>query len=114
MGTPYFLFPMVDLWMTIFNDPDSRTTGQKAGTYLITGPGWKGKVPSGMTHIESATLYMVILGLTYADGTEGDYEAVNARQALYKITPSAAWGKPYRPVAPPVNNNPGISMTDKP
>jgi hypothetical protein len=48
MGKRYFLFPMVDLWMTIFNSPGSRTTGQKAGTYLLTGPGWKGKVPSGI------------------------------------------------------------------
>ena len=35
-------------------------------------------------------------------------------QAQYKITPLSAWGKPYTPVAPPVNPNPGFSMTDKP
>lgn len=35
-------------------------------------------------------------------------------QAEYKITPLAAWGKPYTPKAPPVDANPGISMTDKP
>jgi hypothetical protein len=114
MGERYFLFPMVDLWMTIFNSPGSRTTGQKPGTYLLTGPGWKGTVPSGLTHIESATRYMVILGRTYADGTEADYKAVNALQAQYRITPLAAWGQPFTPVAPPVDANPGISMTDKP
>lgn len=57
---------------------------------------------------------MVILGRTYADGTEADYKAVNALQAQYKITPLSSWGKPYTPVAPPVNPNPGFSMTDKP
>lgn len=93
MGKRFFLFPMVNLWMTIFNSPGSRTTGQKAGNYLITGPGWKGEVPKGMTHIASATRYMVILGRTYADGTEADYKAANALQAQYKITPLAAWGK---------------------
>jgi hypothetical protein len=112
MGKRYFLSPMVDLWMTIFNSPGSRTTGQKAGSYLLTGPGWKGKVPSGMRHIESATRYMVILGRTYADGTEADYKAVNALQAQYRITPLATWGRPFTPVAPPVNANPGISMTE--
>jgi len=35
-------------------------------------------------------------------------------QAQYKFTPLSAWGKPYTPVAPPVNPNPGFSMTDKP
>jgi hypothetical protein len=56
---------------------------------------------------------MVILGRTYADGTEPDYKAVNALQAQYKITPLSAWGKPYTPVASPVTN-PSFSMTDKP
>ena len=48
-----------------------------------------------MKHIPSATRYMVILGRTYADGTEQDYKAVNALQAQYKITPLSAWGKPF-------------------
>ena len=114
MGKRYFLFPMVDLWMTIFNSPGTRTSGQKAGNFLLTGPGWKGEVPKGMTHIPVATRYMVILGRTYADGTEADYKAANALQAQYKITPLAAWGKPFTPMAPPVDANPGISMTDPP
>ena len=114
MGKRYFLFPMVDLWMTIFNSPGTRTTGQKAGNFLLTGPDWKGTVPKGMTHIPVATRYMVILGRTYADGTDADYKAANALQAQYRITPLAAWGKPFTPKAPPVDANPGISMTDAP
>lgn len=114
MGKRFFLFPMVDLWMTIFDSPGSRTTGQKAGNFLLTGPGWKGTVPEDMTHIPVATRYMVILGRTYADGTEADYQAANALQAQYKITPLSAWGKPFTPEAPPVDANPGISMTDPP
>ena len=30
-----------------------RTTGTQAGDYLVSGPGWKGQVPSGMTQISS-------------------------------------------------------------
>src|SRR5262245_44438319 len=114
MGKRFHLFPMVDTWMTIFASPGSRTTGQKAANFLLTGPRWKGEVPKGMQHIQSATRYMVILGRTYADGTDADYKAANALQAQYKITPLAAWGKPYTPKAPPVDANPGISMTDAP
>jgi hypothetical protein len=114
MGDRYFLFPMVDLWMTIFDSRGTRTGDTKASNYLITGPGWKGEVPQGLTHIPSATRYIVILGRTYADGTEADYKAANALQAQYKITPLASWGKPFTYVAPPVDPNPGISMTDKP
>ena len=114
MGKRFHLFPMVDMWMTIFASPGTRTGDGKAAQYLLTGPGWKGEVPKGMKHIPVATRYMVILGRTYANGTEADYKAVNALQAQYKITPLASWGKPFTPKAPPVDPNPGFSMTDKP
>lgn len=114
MGKRYYLMPMYNMWMTIFDSPGARTTGGKAANYLLTGPDWKGEVPAGMTQIKSATPKMLILGRTYADGTETDYQAVNALQAQLKITPLSAWGKPYTPKAPPVDPNPGFSMTAKP
>jgi hypothetical protein len=115
MGSRYYLFEVTDLWMTDSkSSPSTRTADGKAANYLFTGPGWKGEVPAGMKQFPIATCYMVILGRTYADGTEQDYKAVNALQAQYKFTPLSAWGKPYTPVAPPVNPNPGFSMTDKP
>ncbi len=114
MGKRFYLFPMTDLWMTDFESPGTRTSGGKAANYLITGPGWKGEVPPGMKHVPVATRYMVILGRTYADGTEKDYKIVNALQAQFKIRPLSAWGKPYTYQAPPINPNPGFSMTEKP
>ena len=114
MGDRFYLFEVVDLWMTDFAEsPSTRTAGGEAANYLITGPGWKGEVPAGMKHISLETRCAVILGRTYANGTEQDYEAVNALQAQYKITPLSAWGKPYTFEAPPVSD-PGYSMTDKP
>ena len=115
MGSRFYLFEITDLWMSDSeSSPSKRTADGKAANYLFTGPGWNGVVPEGMKHFPMATRYMVILGRTYADGTEQDYKAVNALQAQYKVTPLSAWGKPYTPVAPPVNPNPGFSMTDKP
>lgn len=115
MGSRFYLFEVTDLWMSDSEkSPSKRTASGKAANYLFTGPGWSGTVPEGVTHFPVATRYMVILGRTYADGTEQDYKAVNALQAQYKITPLSTWGKPYTPVAPPVNSNPGYSMTDKP
>ena len=62
-----------------------------------------------MKHITCATRYIVILGRTYADGTDQDYEAVNALQAQYKIVPLSAYGKSLAlPHASPVNPNPGF------
>jgi hypothetical protein len=115
MGSRFYLFEMVDLWMTdLESSPSARTAGGMAANYLITGPGWSGTVPAGMLHIPMATRYMVILGRTYADGAEEDYKAVNDLQAQYKITPLSAWGKSYTYQAPPVNANPGFSMTENP
>lgn len=114
MGDRFYLFEVVDLWMSASpSSPSKRTAGGKAANYLFTAPGWKGEVPAGMTHFPVATRRMLILGRTYADGSEEDYKAVNALQAQYKITPLSAWGKSYTPVAPPVID-PGYSMTDKP
>lgn len=114
MGKRYCVFPMYSLWMPVIASGGSRTAGGGAAQYLLSGPGWKGKVPVGMKHVESPTQYMLILGRTYADGTEEDYKAVNALQAEYKVIPLSSWGKPYTYKAPPVNPNPGFSMTDAP
>ncbi|TPG73912.1 DUF1254 domain-containing protein [Pseudomonas arsenicoxydans] len=114
MGKRLYLFPFTDLWMTDFHTPGARTTGGKAANYLVTGPGWRGTVPPGMSQIKADTRYVVILGRTYANGSEKDYKAVNALQDQYKVTPLSAWGKPYTYQAPPVNPNPGFSMTDAP
>ena len=114
MGKRFYLFEMVDLWMTVVKTPGSRTQGGKAEKYLLTGPGWMGKAPAGMTQIAFPTRYAVILGRTYADGAAQDYKIVNALQAKYSVIPLSSYGKPFKFVAPPVNANPGFSMTDKP
>jgi hypothetical protein len=46
-----------------------RTTGTQAGDYLITGPGWKGQVPGGMTQVSSPNNAVLVLGrvLVYND-----------------------------------------------
>jgi hypothetical protein len=113
MGKRYYLFPMYSLWMPVIESPGARTFGGDAATYLITGPGWSGDVPKNMTQIKSPTRYFVILGRTYADGTEEDYKAVNALQAQYTVVPLSSFGKPYTPPAAIVDPNPGFSMTDK-
>ena len=114
MGDRYFLFPMYDLWMEIVNSVGARTGATRATNYLITGPGWSGQVPAGMVQVRSPTRYFLILGRTYASGTDADYAAVNALQAQFKLTPLSSFGRDFTFRAPPVDPNPGFSMTDKP
>jgi hypothetical protein len=110
----FFTFELADLWMIVKDSVGVNTSGSKAMTYLFTGPGWKGTVPAGMTHISFPTRHLVILGRTYSQGTKKDLAKVHALQAHYKVVPLSAYGKPYVFKAPPVNPNPGFSMTEAP
>jgi hypothetical protein len=104
----YFLMPILDAWTTVFQVPGKRTTGTRAQKYLITGPGWSGTVPDGLTQYKSATNLVWILGRTYCTGTTQDYAEVHAIQDQYKLVPLSSYGKPYTPPAGMVD--PSIDM----
>lgn len=95
----YFLFPMLDGWTTVFQVPGKRTTGTKAQKYAITGPGWTGTLPPGVTEYKSPTGMVWILGRIYSTGTPEDYKAVHAAQDQVSVVPLSAYGKPYQPEA---------------
>ena len=73
----YYLMPMLSGWTDVFEVPGKRTTGTKAQKYAITGPGWKGKLPEGITEYKSPTSLVWILGRTYCNGNPLDYQAVH-------------------------------------
>jgi hypothetical protein len=107
----YYLMPMLSGWTDVFADPGKRTTGTGAADFAITGPGWKGTLPSGIkAEYKAPTSIVWVLGRTYSTGTPADYAAVNAIQAQYKLTPLSAWGKPYTP--PPGVVNPAWDTKD--
>ena len=97
MKDRYFLFPMLDGWTTVFQVPGKRTTGTKAQTYAITGPGWKGTLPAGVKEYKSATNTVWILGRIYCTGTPEDYKAVHALQDQCTLVPLSSYGKAYTP-----------------
>ena len=88
----YYLLPMLDMWTDVFASPGWRTTGTKPVNFLVTPPGWTGKVPEGFAHIAAPTPYVWIIGRTKTDGP-ADYDAVHTIQAGYKVTPLSAGGR---------------------
>ncbi|MGH7072525.1 MAG: DUF1254 domain-containing protein [Acetobacteraceae bacterium] len=94
----YFLFPIYSLWTEVLASPGKRTLGTGAQTIAITGPGWSGKLPKGVTQvIKSPTGIIFMIGRVYADGSAKDYAAVHALQRQFRLYPLSAWGKPYKP-----------------
>lgn len=108
MKDRYFLFPMLDGWTNVFQVPGKRTTGTKAQTYAITGPGWTGELPPGVTEYKAPTGIVWILGRIYCTGTPEDYKAVHALQDKISVVPLSAYGKPYTPA--PGTVDPAIDM----
>jgi hypothetical protein len=104
----YFLLPFLDGWTNVFAVPGSRTTGTQAQTFLITGPGWSGTVPVGMTELKSPTAIVWLLGRIYCTGTPEDYAEVHALQDAFKLQPLSTWGKDY--TAPTAKVDPAIDM----
>ena len=109
----YYLLPMLDMWTDVFASPGWRTTGTKAGNFLVTPPRWTGTVPDGMTQIQAPTPYVWIIGRTKTDGP-ADYDAVHKIQAGYKITPLSQWGGEPTAPAPEVKIDPSVDMKTPP
>ncbi len=104
----FFVLPMLDGWTTVFADPGKRTTGTAAQKFAITGPGWTGTLPAGVTEYKSATAMVWLLGRIYCTGTPEDYKAVHALQDQMTAAPLSSYGKPY--TAAPGIVDPSIDM----
>ena len=93
----YALFPMLSGWTDVFQVPGKRTTGTGAQKYAITGPGWTGTLPAGVTEYKSPTGMVWLLGRIYCTGTPEDYKAVHALQDQMAAVPLSSYGKAYKP-----------------
>ena len=93
MKDRYFMFPMLDGWTNVFQVPGKRTTGTQAQKYAITGPGWAGTLPEGVTEYKSPTGIVWILGRIYCTGTPQDYKKVHALQDQVSVVPLSAFGE---------------------
>lgn len=91
---------MADRYYSVqFTDPSKninfayvgkRTTGTRAGDYLIAGPHWKGVVPQGMTRISSPNNAVLVLGRVFVE-TETDLPTAYGVSKQIQLTPLSQW-----------------------
>ena len=105
MGNRYYIIPMLDGYSEVFSVASPATTGYKAQTYAITGPGWTGTLSPNVTQVKSATGMVWVLGRIYCTGTPDDYKAVHALQDKFTVIPLSSYGKPYTPPVAQVDPN---------
>jgi hypothetical protein len=99
MGDRYYLLPFPSGWTDMcFRSPAKEQLAVRPQVYAITGPGWSGKLPDGITEYKSHTGLVWLLGRIYCTGTPEHYNPVHALQDKFSPVPLSSYGKPYTPV----------------
>jgi len=97
----YYAVEGNDLYTSVFGYIGSRTTGNRAGDFLIAGPDWNGKAPhniQGVLHCETELAYLSIR-MQILD--EDDISVIRQVQAKFTLTPLSSFlGRPP-PLSPP-------------
>jgi len=100
----YFSVQLIDAYTFNFNYIGSRATGNDGGTFLLTGPGWKGEVPEGITKVIPVETQLVLAAYRTQLFRPSDIDNVKNVQAGYKVqTLSEFLGQPSPPAAPKID-----------
>jgi hypothetical protein len=107
----YYLLQLLDMWTDSFAGIGKRTTGTRAGNFVVVGPGWQGDLPRGLQPINAPTPFVWVIGRTRTDGPH-DYDAVHKVQDGYKMTLLSQWGQEPQSIA--VKIDPSVDMHTPP
>ncbi len=86
----YDSIQFVDAYGNTFSYVGRRQTGTKAGVYVLTPPGWTGKLPDGAKEIPASTSLVFSLTRTLVRGDK-DLAAAQQVQQSYTLGPLAAY-----------------------
>jgi hypothetical protein len=118
----YYVFPIMDMWTDVFASLGWRTTGTKAGNFLLVANNWRPelrgerllaefKLPQDTRIIEATTPMVWIILRNKTDGPN-DYPLVHKIQDGFKLTPASQWGRPATPQ--PFVRDPNVDMQTPP
>jgi hypothetical protein len=93
----YYIQEILDAWTNVDYAASTRTNWSP-GDYLLTGPGWSGTVPAGITKVLPMPTNMAwIIGRTFTTGDQNDQDMAMTIQHQFTLTPLSAYGTPYTP-----------------
>ena len=100
----YFSIQLIDAYTFNFAYIGSRATGNAGGSYLIAGPGWKGKTPKGVKKVIRSETELVFAVYRTQLFNPADIDNVKRVQAGYKVQPLSAFlGQPAPKAAPAID-----------
>jgi hypothetical protein len=111
-GGRYFLLPLLSGWTDVFSSPGTRTTGPGGGAFAITGPDWRGRLPSGLRKIAAPTSMAWLIGRTQTNG-KADYDSVHQFQDGLALAPLSVWAT-RRPADREAAAGPGTGIAAPP
>jgi hypothetical protein len=98
----YYSFEFMDPYTNVFAYVGTRTTGNRGGDYVVTGPRFAGSLPLGLRRIRSPYERAWLVGRTLVYGAK-DLPAVHRIQDGYRLIPLADYlkfGSSWRPSRP--------------
>jgi hypothetical protein len=90
MADRYYSIEFVDPWGDVIAYVGRRTTGTQAGDTLISGPGWQGALPEGVTQIISPNNTVLLLGRVLVE-SDSDLATAYGLEKQIRLTSLHQW-----------------------
>ncbi|MCX5516505.1 DUF1254 domain-containing protein [Kaistia algarum] len=88
----YYVVNVFNMWQELEHYIGRRTTGTKAGQYVLVPPGWEHDLPAGLTRLDVTTSKVWLWGRLRISAGE-DPTPVHALQAQFDLRPLSAIGE---------------------
>jgi len=99
----FYQVQLIDLYTHNYAYISTVATGNQAGKYLLTGPGWKGDVPADISAVIPSETSLIFMAVRTQLFNPADLDRVKEIQQGYKLEPLSAYaGTPAPPAAPEI------------
>lgn len=90
-GKYYYSIQMMEMYSDVFGYVGLRATGNRAGSYLIVGPDWKGATPKGIAGVHRSPTPTGLLLLRIVYDSRDNLEPTFALQDQTRLAPLSYW-----------------------